>query len=55
MIKLMVVLSVVLLVLLPLATLWALNTLFGLGLPYTVNTWAAASVLTGIVTAGNRK
>ena len=31
--------------LIPLALLWALNTLFGVGLPYSLRTWGAMSVL----------
>ena len=31
--------------LLPLATIWALNTLFGLSIAFTLKTWAAALVL----------
>ena len=29
----------------PLATIWALNTLFGLGIAYTWKTWLAVMVL----------
>jgi len=35
-------------VLAPLVTIWALNTLFGLGIAYTFWTWAAAVWLQGI-------
>ena len=33
----------------PLAGIWALNTLFGLAIAYTFKTWLAALVLAGIV------
>jgi len=34
--------------LIPIATIWAVNTLFGLTIPYTLKTWAATLILTGI-------
>lgn len=37
------------LVALPLAAIWALNTLFGLGIPYNALTWLAAAFLLGIL------
>ena len=42
----------------PLCTIWALNTLFPvLAIPYTVDTWVATSVLFGVANIGftNRK
>lgn len=30
----------------PLAAIWAVNTLFNLGIPYTIATWTAALILT---------
>ncbi len=33
----------------PLALLWSLNTLFGLGIAYTLKTWVAALLLGGTV------
>lgn len=33
----------------PLAGIWALNTLFGLGILYTFKTWLAALVLASII------
>ena len=33
----------------PIALIWALNTLFGLGIAYTMKTWAAALILGGAV------
>jgi hypothetical protein len=29
----------------PMGTLWAVNTLFGVTIPYTIKTWAAVMVL----------
>jgi hypothetical protein len=41
---------VLLIVLAPIATIWSLNTLFpALAIPVTVDTWAAALVLGGVV------
>lgn len=45
-------LVVVLVVLGPLASVWALNTLFGLGIGYSFKTWAAALLL-GIALRGS--
>lgn len=47
-----VFLFVVLLIVGPLLSIWALNTLFGLGIAYTLKTWAAAFILGGIVMGG---
>ena len=33
----------------PLLTLWMLNTLFHLGIAYTIKTWVAALILNGSV------
>ncbi len=33
----------------PLIILWALNTLFGLGIPYTFWTWLATAILTSVI------
>lgn len=36
----------------PIATIWALNTLFpALAIPYTLETWAAAIIVGGLFTA----
>lgn len=35
----------------PLALIWALNTLFGLGIEYTIKTWAAALIIGGMFSA----
>lgn len=40
-----VMLFTALVVIVPLALIWALNTLFGLGIPYTIWTWFAAAFL----------
>lgn len=39
----------------PLASIWALNTLFGLTIPFTVDTWLASFILTGAITARTSK
>lgn len=41
----MIFLLVVIIVAWPLLLIWALNTLFGLGIAYTFGTWGAAFVL----------
>lgn len=33
----------------PFAIIWSVNTLFGLGLPYTIQTWAAAIVVNAVL------
>ena len=44
----------VLLVLLPLATIWSLNTLFpALAIPVTLETWMASVILGGVVGGTN--
>lgn len=43
----LVVLIIGLIIAVPLIQIWALNTLFGLSIKYTVWTWLAAAVLTG--------
>jgi hypothetical protein len=44
------VLALIVLVFGPLLTIWALNTLFPiLAIPYTFETWAAASIIAAIV------
>ena len=40
-----VVLFAALVAIVPLALIWALNTLFGLGIPYNLWTWLAAAFL----------
>lgn len=43
--------GILLLIVWPLVTIWGLNTLFALGIPYTFWTWLAGFVL--IMTFGN--
>ena len=43
---LLILLGLVLIAFAPLAFIWALNTLFTLGIPYTFWTWLASLVLT---------
>ncbi len=45
----LVAVVVVLAALVPLAVIWALNTLFSLGIAYTVWTWLAVIVLLGAI------
>lgn len=45
---LLVLLILAIVILLPLAIIWSMNTLFLLGIPYTIATWAATFVLTSI-------
>jgi hypothetical protein len=43
-------------VLAPIAGIWAINTLFGTAIEYTIKTWAAMVVLSGIIgSSGFRK
>lgn len=46
-----VVVAIVLIFLWPLAVIWALNTLFVLGIPYTFWTWLAVLVLNATISA----
>lgn len=46
---------VILVIIAPLCTIWAINTLFGLGIAYTGKTWLAALVLTTILSSASRK
>lgn len=43
---LLVVLLIAVLIVGPIATIWALNVLFGLYIPYTFATWLAVLILT---------
>ena len=44
------VFAIIILVFAPLLTIWALNTLFPiLAIPYSFETWAAASIIAAIV------
>ena len=49
-----VVVIIALLILMPVATIWSLNTLFpALAIPLTFDTWIAAVVLGGVVGGTN--
>lgn len=50
--KKVIVLWVALATLLPVLTLWALNTLFGLAIPYTFKCWFACLVLLCLIRRG---
>jgi len=52
----LVAITVILLVLIfaPLLTIWSLNTLFStLEIPYTMETWAATVIITGVIQSTN--
>jgi hypothetical protein len=52
----MIILVVLLVIVGPLATIWALNTLFPvLTIPFTFDTWIAALVLMSVVRSNVRK
>jgi len=42
-----ILLIILLIIFMPFAIIWAVNTLFGLGIAYTFWTWLATVVLTG--------
>ena len=42
-----------LIVIMPYAAIWSLNTLFALTIPFTFDTWCAAVVLSGVVSGNN--
>ena len=44
-----VAVAVLLLIFGPLLTIWSINTLFGLAIPFTLKTWVAALFLSGVV------
>lgn len=46
------VLAVFAIIYVPLFNIWALNTLFGLSIPWTLKTWLAAVLLTLLFTPG---
>jgi hypothetical protein len=52
---LLIGLFVALVVLAPLATIWALNTLFAVAIPYTFVSWLATFWLTLVVAAERNK
>ena len=45
--------GLLLIVIMPYAAIWSLNTLFALTIPFTFDTWCAAVVLSGIVSSNN--
>ena len=52
----LVAITVILLILIfaPLLTIWSLNTLFTtLEIPYTMETWAATVIITGVIQSTN--
>lgn len=46
------VLVIILVIIGPILTIWSLNTLFSLTIPFTFETWAAAGVLSAVVSGG---
>ena len=48
---LLILLLIVVIIFGPLLTIWALNTLFALAIPYTLSTWFATAVLGSFFTA----
>lgn len=36
----------------PFLAIWSLNTLFSLAIPFTLETWAAAAILSSILSGG---
>ena len=47
-----ILMVVVLVIILPLVTIWAVNTLFGLGIEYTIWTWLASTWLSAVFGGG---
>jgi hypothetical protein len=43
------VIVIAIVVLMPFATIWSINTLFGLTIPFTLDTWLASLILGGVV------
>ena len=50
---LLVLIGIGIFVFMPLAGIWALNTLFGLAIGYTWQTWVAVVILTGFIGGTN--
>lgn len=50
-IVLLVLLIIVLIIVGPLITIWSLNTLFGLGIAYTIWTWLAMAWIGAVLSA----
>lgn len=47
----LIIFAVIALLCAPLAILWSLNVLFGLGIAYTVKTYIAAAILAGALSS----
>jgi len=43
------VIVIAIVVLMPFATIWSINTLFGLTIPFTLDTWLASLILGSVV------
>lgn len=43
------VIVIAIVVAMPFATIWSVNTLFGLTIPFTFDTWLASLILGGVV------
>lgn len=52
---LLILLVLAIIVLMPLAVIWALNTLFGLAIAYTFWTWLAVLILGSALNSGSVK
>jgi len=49
-----IVVILIILIFAPLLTIWSLNTLFtSLEIPYTMETWAATVIITGVIQSTN--
>ena len=54
MILVAIVVIILVLIFAPLLTIWSLNTLFPtLEIPYTMETWAATVIITGVIQSTN--
>jgi hypothetical protein len=47
------ILAIILVLIMPLFAIWALNTLFSLSIPYTLETWVASVILCSAI-RGNK-
>jgi hypothetical protein len=54
-IAILVVLSIAALIVVPLAVIWALNTLFGLAIPVAFDTWLAVAILAAVVSPSSSR
>lgn len=48
----LICLLIIVVVIGPIAAIWALNTLFSLNIDYNFQTWAAAAILSSILSGG---